>query len=310
MSNQIPLRQNEDLQLQRMAAQRRLYSSAKRILSWQMVITVALVVVWSFVERWFPMLKVYAALYGMTAVLLDIAVFTPLQNSLKQKAAGIQELFDCYVLELPWQEIKAGPRPDAELVAEFSRLPSGVNYTSMKLLDWYPAESGTVPLFLGRLICQRANCWWDAKLRRRYSVWILAITCVLSVLVTILGIARHLSLEAFVLADVLPFLPVLVIGFRQVADQRQAATRLDDLKRHSERLWSQALSGEISEQELTRSSRALQDEIFEQRRRTPLIFDWAYNRLRDEHEELMNKCASVLQMEAIAALKEIARKTR
>ena len=170
MSNRIPLRQNEDLQLQRMAAQRRLYSRAKRILSWQMVITVALVVVWSFVERWFPMLKVYAALYGMTAVLLDIAVFTPLQNSLKQKAAGIQELFDCYVLDLPWQEIKAGRRPDAELVAEFSRLPSGVDYSSMKLLDWYPAESGTVPLFLGRLICQRANCWWDAKLRRRYAV--------------------------------------------------------------------------------------------------------------------------------------------
>ena len=111
------------------------------------------------------------------------------------------------------------------------------------------------------------------------------------------------------LADVLPFLPVLVIGIRQAADQRQAATRLDDLKRHSERLWSQALSGEISEQELTRSSRTLQDEIFEQRRQNPLIFDWAYNRLRDEHEELMNKCASILQMEASAALKEIASQT-
>lgn len=302
MNNRISLRQNEDLQLKRLVAQRRLYSRAKKVLAWQMLVTVVLVVFWSVLVLWFPKLKVYSAVYGLVAVLLDFVTFTPWQNSLKQKAAGIQELFDCDVLVLPWQEIKAGRPPDAEVVTEFSRVSGGADYDTMKLRNWYPEEAGLLPLFLGRIICQRANCWWDAKLRRRYALWIAAITVGIFVFATVVGLVGHVSLEQFLLAGMIPFLPVFVIGIRQFTEQRQAATRLDELKKHSEELWSAALSGRTPEEEVARRSRTLQDEIFEQRRRNPLIFDWVYSRLRDDHEDLMNKCASDLLTEARAAL--------
>ena len=66
-------------------------------------------------------------MWGLFALGLDFAVFAPLQSSLKAKAAGIQELFDCDVLVLPGQEIKAGAPPDTETVAEWARLKTGEN---------------------------------------------------------------------------------------------------------------------------------------------------------------------------------------
>ena len=90
-----------------------------------------------------------------------------------------------------------------------------------------------MPLPIGWLMCQRSNCWWDAKLRRRYAVWVVGT-----------GSPGR--------AD--PRAPVFVIGIRQFTGQRQAATRFDDLKKHSERLWREALSGEVAAAELTRRS--------------------------------------------------------
>jgi hypothetical protein len=300
--NSIIQAQGTELQLKRLAAQRKLYSRAKEILAYQMIVTVVLVVVWSLVVLRFPELKVYAAVWGVLAVLLDLAVFAPLQSSLQGKAAGIQEIFDCDVLALPWQEIKAGVPPDTETVAEWSRLRADEDYDRLKLRSWYPVEAGEAPLPIGRLICQRANCWWDAKLRRRYAAWIMAAKAGTFVFAAVVGLLGRVTLEQFLLAGVMPFLPVFVIGIRQFTEQRQAATRLDDLKKHSERLWREALSGQVGPDELARRSRTLQDEIFDQRRRNPLIFDWVYRRLRDEQEELMNRCAGDLLQEARATL--------
>lgn len=302
MSNDIPRRQNEDLQLRELVAQRRLYLRAKQVLAWQIVSTVVLVAVWSVLVIWLPKSADYAALYGLAAVAVDLLALTPWQNSLKQKAAGVQELFDCYVLSLPWQDIKAGPAPDTETIAEWSCTLDGVSRDDSKLRNWYPAESGALPLALGRIICQRANCWWDAKLRRRFAIWIAVAAASLFALISVVGLVGKVSLEQFLLAGITPFLPVVVTSIRQFSDQRGAAARLDDLRAHSERLWTEALAGRIPEDELTRRSRTLQDEIFELRRRNPLIFDWIYWRLRDYQEELMNKCASDLVQEAQLAL--------
>jgi hypothetical protein len=54
----------------------------------------------------------------------------------------------------------------------------------------------------------------------------------------VVGLVGRVTLEQFLLAGLLPFLPVFVIGMRQFTEQRQTATRLDDLKKHAERLWT------------------------------------------------------------------------
>src|SRR5712691_6890091 len=73
-----------------------------------------------------------------------------------------------------------------------------------------------------------------------------------------------------------------LLGVRQFSDHREAATRLDKLKEHSERLWNDALSGKL-EPEITAPARLLQDEILENRRKSPLVFDGIYKRLQRDY---------------------------
>ena len=117
--NEIPKAQVEAIQLDRLAAQRSLYLKAKQIQGWQLVLSVPCVIVWSFVVLAFPALRSYAALWGIVVTLLDSVALDRWQKNLKERAARVQELFDCDVLELTWPELK-GQRPDAELIAEES----------------------------------------------------------------------------------------------------------------------------------------------------------------------------------------------
>lgn len=84
-----------------------------------------------------------------------------------------------------------------------------------------------------------------------------------------------------------PLAPALLLGLRQFSEQREAANRLDSLQNHAERLWKDALSG-MSVVEINARARSLQDEIFENRRKSPLVFDTIFKRLRRDYEMQMN----------------------
>jgi hypothetical protein len=109
----------------------------------------------------------------------------------------------------------------------------------------------------------------------------------------IIGLAGKFRIDQWLMTGIAPLIPVLILGLRQSAEQKEAAERLDALRRHAERMWNDILAGESAE-EATQQARELQDEIFDHRRRNPLIFDWIYNLLRNRQEEQMNKAASAL----------------
>jgi hypothetical protein len=292
--NPIPALQVTDRHLARLRAQRALYSRAKTLLAIQILLSVPFAVLWALLGLLFSQTKTYAALWGIGVTLLDLVLFTPWQKSLKVKAARIQEAFDCDVLELEWRGIRVGARPDPEEVAAWSR-PDGRGDAGLR--GWYPSAVGQLPLPLARVICQRANCWWDAELRRRYSRAALAVIGVILTISVITGAAGRFPLDQWILTGIAPLLPVFVLGLRQSIEQKEAADRLDALRRHAERIWGELLSGASAER-MTALSRELQDDIFDHRRRNPLIFDWIYNLLRNHQEEQMNRAASELIEEA------------
>jgi hypothetical protein len=94
-----------------------------------------------------------------------------------------------------------------------------------------------------------------------------------------------------------PLSPALLLGNRQFSEQLEAASRVDKLKEHAERLWRDALAG-APESEISARSRRLQDEILEHRRRSPLVFDAIFKRLRRDFEIRMNHGARELAAEA------------
>ena len=112
----IAAEQNTERQLQRLAAQRQLYASAKRVLGFHVLLGGPLAVASAFLVLLFPPAKGYVALWGVIVVLCDVLWLTPWQKRLRSSAAGVQEMFDCDVLSLAWNDLKAGKRPDPEVV--------------------------------------------------------------------------------------------------------------------------------------------------------------------------------------------------
>lgn len=274
--NQIPNEQNEPRQLDRLAAQRNLYSTAKVILGAHVTISGPVAVVWAAVAILVPDLRGIAALWSVSLSLADLLWLTPWQKRLREQAALIQESFDCDVLGLPWNEIKVGQRPDMEDVKRHADSYNARPLKDSPLNDWYPPAVGELPLPVARVICQRTNCWWDAAQRQRYATMMISSVVLVIVFVALAGFATGITVEKFVLGVFVPLWPVLILGIRQYDEHSETSVRLSRLKSHADKLWAEVLEGT----ETDAKSRVLQDEIFENRKRSPLVFDLLYRWLR------------------------------
>src|SRR5262249_54171782 len=219
-------------------------------------------------------------------------------------AAKIQELFDCGVLEIPWNKLKAGRQPDVEQVIECSKKYRGRDPSGQEFRDWYPPSVGSLPLHLARLVCQRTNCWWSSKLRRQFATWVLVAVALTGPTVFAIGLVGGMSLEKFVLAVLAPVLPAALWGIRTVRSPFEAAEATDRLAAHSEDLWEKAVKGDLSKAQCEREARALQDEIFERRKSDPIIFDWVYRVFRSSYEDQAKRSADSLVAEAVKKLKK------
>lgn len=298
MNNNIG-QQNTQHRLELLAAQRQLYTDAKNLQIISVVIGVPIVVLSSILVATFPQLAVYAGLWGIIATFLELLVFSRLQKSTQEKAAKIQQMFDCEVFQFSWASLNCGIRVDPESIVDASNRYKRKHKNYSALENWYPISVGQLPIHQARIICQRSNIWWDAKLRRRYSKWIVVIFITLTITVFLIGLVGGLTLEKFLLAVLAPLTPAFVLGLRQYTEHNEAATRLDRLRENAEILVQQTITKKLTQQDLERESYSLQNQIYDNRRRSPLIFDWLYSRLRREDEEQMNKGAESLVQELI-----------
>lgn len=288
--------------MHRLAAQRQLYSTAKRVFGWQVIFGGPVAVVGAVLVLFSPEFKIYVASWGLLVALCDLFWLTPWQKSLRGSAARIQEAFDCDVLELKWNDLKAGKHPDPELVKTQSTKYEKCAHKMPTLENWYSPRVDDLPLHIGRIVCQRANCWWDSTQRRHYAAWLIGIVALVFVIVCGLALNGGASVEALLLKGVLPLAPALLIALRQFSEQREAADRLDRLKDHCGTIWKSALSGK-SKSALTDMSRNLQDEILENRRKAPPVLDLIFKRLQNDYEASMNHAALHYVSEAKEALK-------
>ena len=263
-----------------------LYSRTKRLAALQVFLAGLTPVVGAIVVALNPDADVWAAFAGISVAFVDTIWLDPRQSKLRNLAAIVQENFDCNVLQLPWNDALAGRHPEPEGIHEAAteHTPS----STAPLEDWYPRAVSTVPLYQGRLICQRTNCWWDSKLRQRYSNWILGTVSLLTVCVFGIGLLNGMSLQKFVLAVMAPLLPAGQWATREWQRQSETASESECRKEYAESLWGQIVRGEVAEPDVSRRSRELQDAILVRRRESAPVFNWVYRRLRRKHEEQMN----------------------
>ncbi|HRO43778.1 MAG TPA: S-4TM family putative pore-forming effector [Flavipsychrobacter sp.] len=296
--NQISTEQNSQKQLERLAAQRELYSSAKKWHGFQIILTVIVPVILAGLAFILNDFAVIAAIFGVASFLIDISIIEPVIKKRKTKAAKIQELFDCDILHLPKSPLKTVDDITVEEVLLYYNAHIKIATNVEKIKDWYSPKVSQLPIKIARILCQRTNCWWDSKLRERYSSFLKYASLIVFVVMMIAGYISNLSLIEITLiaGGLVPFFQFCI---KQCNDNLDAANRLNDLVNYSSQIWDDALENKYSDDLLKANSRRLQDEIFEHRSKSPLILDLYYNVFRDSDEALMNRSSEILVDEAL-----------
>ena len=296
--NQIPTEQNTQKQLERLAAQRELYSSAKILHTFQILVTVAIPVILAIISILNTDFATISAILGVLAFVLDISIIDPEILHKKTKAAKIQELFDCDVLKIPKSPLKTIDDITVEEVLTHYNAHVKIKTNVEKIKDWYSPSVGQLSIKTARILCQRTNCWWDSKLRRRLSNFLKFISILAFTLLLLLSYIINLTLLEFtlILSTLVPFFQFCI---KQGNDNMDAATRLNELVLYSVTVWNNAMENSCDDSTMIIDSRRLQDEIYEHRKKSPLILNIFYNIFRDKDEELMNRTSEILVQEAI-----------
>ncbi len=289
-NNRIPKQQNEPKSIELLAASSRFYALGKRALAVQICFTVGLSVVLAVATLLSPDFKIWATFSSIAIALFDVAVIDRIQGHYRKYGALAQEQLDCSLFGIPWNELKAGkplePEDVRRAAARFLTLKG-----DGKLRDWYPASIAELPLSSARTICQRSCFRWDSSQRRLYGFWLLGIALAAILAVSIAGICRAQSLQAFVMVAYAPIAPAVLWAFREYRRQKDASDSLVKSQTFVNGVWKRMAREELSEQELSATARQIQDVLFENRSKSPMVFNWIYEKLRDQHEEEMRDAA-------------------
>jgi hypothetical protein len=298
--NSIPNAQIEPKQLERLAAMRELYSSAKVWHGWQIILTVIIPIILAILSITNEKYSLYSALFGILSFFVD-AYFIENNISLrKEKAAKIQELFDCDVLRMPSSQLKVSNDIKVEEVLTHYDAHSKIP-TNIELIErWYSEEVGDVPLYIARIICQRANCRWDGALRERFTAFLNYLGVFLFISVLIIGFKNEMKPVTMVLV-ISGLIPFFQFCIKQYNDNKNSIKRLDELYDVLTNVWDDAIVKCIHPDVLLAESRRIQDEIFTHRSSNPLIFDFIYKVFREGDEKIMNISSKRLVEDALAS---------
>ena len=289
-------RENLPKNIERLAAQNELYFRAKRLFFWQLILTIIitlLLTIGGFALSYFDYnIDWFRGFYAVAVTLADLFLINKFINKFRQKAASIQETFDCDVLDLECNKILVNEDPISEEIKKYSdkHLRRVKNFDKLK--NWYAETIRSVDGIAAKIICQRSNFSYDYAIRNSFLYWVVGISLTIFGLLILISIIRDFSLRSFLLTVALPFMPVLILSVKLFNDHNSAIKNLESLKTNLKTIWSEVLSGTATNSE--RTIRQIQDKIYLNRRSNPLIPEKIYDYLRPQLEKQMYYCVDDL----------------
>lgn len=301
MSLNLATRQNQPRIIRSLGAQRALYSAAKLIFSIEASSAFAIPFISAIGLKLWPHWGFWPSVVSFLAWILSFFVLDPIRKKKCHQAAQVQEKIDEELLQLPASESNGTNDIDREEIIEIGTRHIERNGTKA-LKSWYPEVTDGLPAQVGRIVCQRANLWWDVDLRRRY-VRICTILIVGIVgLWLLVGLIADLTMRNAFVNLIVPLFPLLYLLAAQVRTHKQLMIKKAACKSKCEDLWRAALRNPEDEDYLISESRRLQDCIYDLRKTPDLSWDWLYRLLRSRNENLMQLSAEELADEARKAL--------
>lgn len=283
MSNGIRTRQNEEHSIEMLVAQRKLYNDAKAV-HWistalSVWIPFVLSILLVFVTQNSPLESV-SYILSIISMLVSFGVDKYIKKR-KELAASIQQKFDIYVYQMPWNERLFGKNKNLNhAIAEHSKSIMSKEDEKKTLYDWYTPIVDEKHINDGILSCQRENQWWDVGIRTRYRIACCVAIIVMTVIVFGMGIIRNEEVLTLLwrVAFIVPMLQWLIDTVKQLNED------IDNLKEVDEMI----------NDERSKSLDDLQDiqvKIYEHRKGCFAIPDFFYKIFKDNDEDNAHRAA-------------------
>ena len=290
MDNGIGKRQNEEISIQKLAAQRQLYREAKRKQTLSAVFCVAVPFLLSAAEA------VIGKSWALTVILALISVLSmyisyrtdKCISGKKQCAADIQQLFDVYVYQMPWSRALFGNKRNCDRdVAQKAGILLKDKAERNALLNWYEEEYSEMGLGEGIIGCQLSNANWDAGLRKRLK----AACYFLTVILVLVILAMSIIMTETVIKCIIRMAFILPILTWLAKITGGLDSDLERLKRISRLIYSEEMKD-------MRYLQWIQSELYEHRKKCFLVPEWFYDLFRGNDEDTArNEARKKLQEE-------------
>lgn len=295
MTNDINCKQNQEQSIDMIAAFRQKYSDVKGLSLTQLFLSVWMPAILALIAITLKSssiteqlgfsavdISLYVSFYCVVIIFADLFLLTNLINEGKEVAARIQERFDTYVLDLPWNKTLAGAKPDMEDINILCRkFFESVENSKNNLVNWYNPKVSTVAHEKGVLLCQRMNLYWDKSLRESVNSRVKFVLIIWCLFILIIALYQDLSVGSLLLTAIIPLLPVLSYAARLIKENRTSIVTLTRLKDMLEEAWDSAEKNALTIERL----REVQNEIYQHRKTNRPVSDRFYWKRKDKHEE-------------------------
>lgn len=283
--NNILQNQNKSENLKKLAAQRQLYKEAKQYFMLQIWFTVPVTVLLAFLklipESVLGFNAAYvAAFFGIIIAIADQLVGYYIVSDYRTKAAKIQEQFDCDVFEMEWNKILIPKKVPVEVINKFAK--RYVDNPKYPLTDWYPIAIKDYSNEKAIYTCQKASLHYDRTLRTKFIRTTAIISGSILLLMILISLMESLTLRNFFVHVIAPFLPVLIITLRIAFENRKSIKEAND---------GHAITSNFSTENVTppmSELRRIQDKIYCNRKNSPLVPEFFYNKKRHQLEDEMH----------------------
>ena len=274
---QIRQAQSDAPNLHRFVAWDTFYKRAKWLHVGGRVVAVVLALASPLVLLFWSEAGPYLGAAGGAWLFISRIALEPIKGRLQRKGATAQEMFDCAVLGIDWNDALAKRLSEEEIYAASDT--EETRRDDLRARDWYPTDKpASWPTSV--LICQRSNAVW-ARRQHFYYGWTL---CGLAGTWAVIGLAVAVidgaSLATYLVTVALPSLPALLDAVELARAHSSASQRRQLVEERAEALIS---NGGADDQDL----REMQDQLFGLRRDAPLVPKWFYEFLRPKFEAAM-----------------------
>lgn len=275
--NDIFLKQNTPLFIERFRAQGRSYDMVKDYSTWGIFISIFVILILNILKFFIndEGLCYTALVYGLFSSVVCL-ILDNIKKSRKSFAARIQQLIDCELFGISWWR-NWGAKPAIEEIQEAAKGESPDRY-----YDWYDESINSVSKDAAVIICFRGNVMYDHKLRKKFMKTLHYCFWSLITIITILSLCYNPSLKNIICYEISPMMPIIILYVRTWIMENADTANLIRIRTDVESMKQKLINGEsINRDEFL----MVQDAIFAHRKNCFDIPTRFYNKYKTQNEE-------------------------